>query len=132
MADRAFHNSYRALELEVVHLYAKVTIGGTGAPTLVTASSKGVASVVRNSAGEYKVTLSDKYSALLWGSASILTTTGSDPATVGVVARLEVDSVTAATPYVQFQCYALDDGAAADPASGATFLIKLELKNTSV
>lgn len=131
MADRSFHASYRALELEVVHLYAKVNIGATGAPTLVAASSKGIASVARNSAGEYKVTLSDKYSSLLWGNCGLITTTGSDPTTVGVTARMEVDSVTAATPYVQFQFYKAD-GTAADPANGAVVLIKLELKNTSV
>lgn len=132
MADRSFNNAYRSLELEVVNLYAKVTIGATGAPTLVAASSKGIASITRNSTGEYKVTLSDKYNALLWGAAGLITTTASDATSVGIGSRLEVDSVTAATPYVQFQFYALDDGAAADPASGAVVLIKLELKNTTV
>lgn len=132
MADRMFHSTHRALETEVVHLYAKVTIGATGAPTLVSASSKGIASVARNSAGEYKITLSDKYTSLLWGNVNLLTTTGSDPATVGVVGRLEADQVSAATPYVQVQFFAMDDGAAADPASGATVLVKLELKNSTV
>lgn len=44
---------------EVKEVFAKVSIGATGAPTLV--SSEGVASIVRNSAGNYTITLRKKY-----------------------------------------------------------------------
>lgn len=131
MADRAFHPSYRALELEVVHIYAKATIGATGAPTLVSAASKGVASIARNSAGQYTLTLSDKYNSLLWGNVALVSTADSDAATVGVAFRLEAEDVVSAKT-VQFQAHNMADGAVADPASGAVLLIKLELKNTSV
>lgn len=132
MADRAFHNGHKALELEIVHLYGRFTVGAAGAPTLVTASSKGITSVARNSAGEYKIVLADRYIALLWGNVQLLTTTGSDPATIGIHARLEDDQTASANKYIQVQFYALDDGAAADPANGATVLLKFELKNTTV
>lgn len=53
MANRSFVLPSFQLEKQVVRLYAQVTFGASGAPTLVTANSKGILSVTRNSAGKY-------------------------------------------------------------------------------
>lgn len=132
MANRSFHPSMGYLEIGVVSLWAKVTVGATGAPTLVTASSKGVASIVRDSAGKYTITLSDRYKALLGATVTLLDDTNSDPATVGVHSRLYSEAVDNATPTVVVQWVAGDDGAAADPADGATFYVRFDLRNSSV
>lgn len=53
MANR-FGNQFQVtLEKRVTDIYAKVTFGTSGAPTLVASGSKGVLSVTRNSAGTY-------------------------------------------------------------------------------
>ncbi len=131
MANRSYHRIAGALELESVMLWAQVTIGGTGAPTL--SRGKGIASVTRNSAGQYKLTLQDAYVLLLDAHVTILDTNSSDPSSVGCLGRVKSQDVANVTaPTVTMQMFASDDGAAADPASGAVLLIKLELKNSSV
>lgn len=72
MADRNFYRK-QSLQREVKQLFAKISIGATGAPTLVSGeASQGVASVARNSAGNYTLTLQDKYAALLNAQVSLL------------------------------------------------------------
>ena len=53
MANRYFKWMWRSLETEVKSVFAHVTFGATGAPTLDTVNSKGVLSVTRNSAGVF-------------------------------------------------------------------------------
>ncbi len=129
MASRSFHPPLGSLEVDCVSLYCKFVVGATGA--VGTTTGKGVTSVTRDSTGQYTVLLADTYNTFLWGAAAILTTTSSDPATVGVLARLEAEAV-ATSKTVQFQFYALDDGAVADPFETAVVYIKLELRNSSV
>lgn len=56
MANRNMGNRIYSFERDRKIVNAKVAIGATGAPTLDTANSKGVLSVVRNSAGDYTIT----------------------------------------------------------------------------
>lgn len=128
MAGRLFLPPGGHLEVNVIGLYGAITFGSTGA--VASSSGKGIASVVRNSTGNYTVTLSDSYNALLWAGVALLDSAASDPSTVGVLARIYSQDMSAKTVSVQF--YAADDGAAADPASGAQALLKFELRNSSV
>jgi hypothetical protein len=123
MADRNF-NRKQALEKEVKEIYAKVTIAASGAPTLVSASSLGVASIGRSSAGLYVLTLQDKYSSLKHAHIQIVTPTAEE-----MQANLVSESVASAKT-VTFRCTTA--GVATDPASGDSFLIALQLKNTTV
>lgn len=132
MANRMYQPGAGFLEVGVVTLYAKATIGGAGAITMVSANSKGIFSIVRNSAGQYKVTLSDSYPTLLFASCQLLDTADSDPSSIGVLNRVKSEAVSNATPTVTFQFYASDDGAVADPASGAALLFRIDLRNSSV
>ncbi len=121
MANRNFQRR-QALESEVKDIYAKVTVGSSGAPTLV--SPVGVASIARNSAGNYTITLQDKYSSLKFFRVSFKASSAQDM-NVQIIAE-----DVAAAKTVNFVC--LTGASATDPASGQTMLIKLELKNTSV
>jgi hypothetical protein len=58
--------------------------------------------------------------------------TNEDPASVGVFARVLSSAVNNATPTVVFQAFDVTDGTAANPAEGATWRIKFELRNYSV
>lgn len=128
MANRYFRSQYRRSFLGFpVDLYGSVAIGASGAPTIDAAKSQGIASIVRNSAGNYTVTLSDAYARLL-GVYQTLVLAAGDPAARSMVVRSS-DVVTAKTIVIEF----LDEtGAAVDPASGVTLLLHIDLNNSSV
>lgn len=121
MANRGFWKR-QSLEKEVKDLYAKIAIGGTGAPTITLAP--GVASIARNGAGDYSITLSDKYSSLKFLEVIHLSTSAQD-----MTFQLHSETV-ASTKIIRFLC--LTGATPTDPASGKSLLVKMELKNTSV
>jgi hypothetical protein len=109
-----------------VKLFAKVTIGGTGAPTLVTTSghSKGIASIARTGTGAYTLTLSDAYSKLLNMSMSMLY---SSATTIGGF-EMKTDTVST-TKIITFltKDVGTGGGSAADPASGTVMYLEITL-----
>lgn len=123
MANRDF-NRRQSLEKEVKDVYAKVTIGAAGAPTLT--SSIGIDSIVRNSAGDYTITLQDSYMSLKFFEVIQLSTTPQD-----LSFQIKVASVNSLPKgSVEFLC--LTGATPTDPANGMKLFIKFELKNTSV
>lgn len=122
MANRNF-NRFQALEKEVKALYADVAIGATGAPTLT--EGLGVASVVRDSAGVYIITLQDKYNRLMQVSAVQLAAAAEE-----LTIQLEAEAV-ATSKTVTIRCI---DAAAAetDPSNGSRLLIRIDVKNSTV
>ena len=132
MASRLFKRG-RLLHLrnEPVKLWAKVTIGATGAPTLVTANneSKGVASIVRNSTGYYTLTLNDVYSAFL---GLVVTPLLAGPADWALRWQLRAVTLASKTVEVEFRdaTEAGTNGDVTDPASGAVVYFELTLANT--
>lgn len=127
MANRRFNQFRYSLENAMCDIYAKVAIGAAGAPTLDVAKSKGVASIVRDSAGLYTVTLADAYVDLFMVQATVELTAGS-PASSEVVVRA-YDVSSAKTVQIGFLSGAY---AATDLASGAVLKLKFELKNSRV
>jgi len=123
MANRNY-NRYQALEKEVKTLFAKVAIGSTGAPTIDASKSLGIASITRTGAGAYEVTLQDKYMRLMHLDVHIQTPSAED-----IKAHLIADNV-ASTAKFTFRCDTA--GTATDPASGDSFLIRVDLKNSSI
>lgn len=130
MANRIFYPSKGCLEIDVCELFCEINIGSTGAVS--SSSGKGIASVVRNSAGKYTITLSDSYNKLLWADVAVLDDTNSDPVSVGTVGRLFSEDVDGSTPTLAIQFYDFTDGSAADPADGAKVFVKIQLRNSSV
>lgn len=123
MANRNFHR-VQSMARESKVVYAKVSIGASGAPTLSVNDSIGVASVSRDSAGVYVFTLDDKYNALLYAQVVMVEATAED-----ITFQVESEDVASAKT-VQIQCKAA--AVETDPSDGSVLLVKFDLKNSSV
>lgn len=127
MANRLFYQFRLSLEKSIVDLFGKVTIGASGAPTLVTASSKGIASITKNSTGRYTIVLQDSYYGLLNGQIIIVNSTAPAAPNVRIVSEAVANAASKAI-VIQFS---IADGTATDPGSGEAFLMSFQLKNSS-
>jgi hypothetical protein len=145
MSNRRYEQFQLSLEKKVVNLFAKVTFGASGAPTLVTSLqigsltrqlSKGIASITRNSAGNYTIifgipagalqaAMTDNYYFLLGADANFLDTAA--PAAPNF--RITNDNSSAGNLIVQFSNSA---GTATDPGTGEAVLLNFTLSNSSV
>jgi hypothetical protein len=121
MANRKFEK-VQAIEKEIKNIYAEISIGASGAPTLTRGT--GVASIARNSAGKYTLTLQDKYMRLMFADIKHLSASAVDLKT-----QLVSEDVASAKTIV---FHTLAVATATDPASGTKLFVKLELKNSSV
>lgn len=113
----------------VVDLFFEVNYGATGAPTLVVSPqhSRGVASIVRNSAGNYTVTLQDAYPRMLQLTHTQVVASGNPAAPLMFVVSSTVSSKT-----LVLQFLASDGSTATDPASGEQSRFALALSNSSL
>lgn len=123
MASRNF-TKLQALEKEVKVIYVIASIGASGAPTLDTTNSKGVASIARTAAGDYTITLEDKYQALMYADAQLQVAADED-----LVIHIDSETV-ASTKTVKITCLAATT--ATDPSNGSKLRVMLHLKNTTV
>jgi len=121
MASRNF-NRHQSLEKEVKNIYLDVAIGASGAPTLT--KGLGVASIARTAAGEYDITLDDKYVRLMHASMVHEAAAGED-----LTMQIESEDVSGTKVVKIFTN--TGGGYSADPSNGARLFIKLELKNSS-
>lgn len=127
MSNRLYTQFRYSLEKRVVDLFADVTFGASGAPTLNTAKSKGVKSITRSSAGKYVLTLQDSFNGLLMLKHSFVNATA--PAAPGAyIVSHTVGSASPATITIQFNAA----GTATDPASGEEALLQVVLKDSGV
>lgn len=126
MANRRYYNQQFTLEPAPVTLFAHVTFGSTGAPTLDANQSRGIKSIVRNSAGNYTISLVDSYNRLLMLKHIFINSTA--PASPGLyIVSEQVVSSTAPSLIVQFNAA----GTATDPGSGEQVRMSIELKNSN-
>ena len=128
MADRMFYPAEGSLEVRVVSIFGSITFGTTGAVDAF--DGVGVASVARNSTGNYTITLDDSYNKFLHWSGTLLDTADSDPASVGTSPRVDSESITSNSFDIQF--YDFTDGSAADPADGAKITWRGDFRNSTV
>lgn len=136
MANREFNQFGQTMEKCVVKLFAHVTFGATGAPTLDRSNSKGIVSVTRNSTGKYtfvfgtKVGMLDTYNKLL-NITHLNDTIGTSAAPTAPLIYLTANAVsTVGSCSVQIQCTDVTN-AAADPASGEAAYFEFSLKNSN-
>lgn len=108
----------------VSELFAKITIGATGAPTLSAANSKGIASITRNAAGKYTIVLNDSWNKFLNLKACFLSSSGAAAPDVCVFS----EAVSASKSLI-ILCQA--GGVNTDPANGEVMYLQIVLKNTS-
>lgn len=127
MAGRRFRSQFRlSWEAKSCDLFAKISIGAAGAPTLTWGT--GIKSVTRNSAGNYSIALQDNYAALIDAEAKFIVS-GAAPAAPVVVVDTDSSS-SASAPLVKIVCYS--GATATDPASGEKILLKLCLRDSSI
>lgn len=107
-------------------IYAKISFGATGAPTLVTANgaSKGIASVSRNGAGDFSITLSETFPLLKGINASFVASSGAAAPNVNVKSDL-----VSTTKVLRINTQA--GGVNTDPANGEVLLLEIMLKNST-
>jgi hypothetical protein len=128
MANRYLHNK-QSINRGVVQLSGRFRILGNTTPangTFTKVYGDGIASFARSGAGEYTITLSDKWSSLLGAKLQVLAATAID-----LVPQLKSETV-ASTKLVVFNMLA--GATPTDTANGVTqdVFVTLELKNTSV
>ena len=109
----------------VNHIFAQVAIGAAGAPTIQTGGSY-ITAMVRNSAGDYTLTLADSWYSLL-NVCAVFDSGASAPASPLVNVR--TNAVGTKSLRLTFRTGA---GTATDPASGEVMYLDLMLKNSSV
>lgn len=132
--NRSFHKPLGSLEVDTITIFGNFAVGSTGACTLDTSNSKGVASVARTGVGAYTITLSEAVQKFLFASMVVEHNNADDPtlATAALLWRQVSNAVTGTTPTWKVQFFASDDGAASEVASGATIYFRLELRNSTV
>lgn len=127
MSNRIYTQFHLSLEKQPVMLWAKAAIGASGAPTLNVPASKGVASIVRDSAGLYTITLTDAYQKLFLVQDCKILAAGAPSSVGGMIVR------SATIPGKVIQVLFVDGaGAAVELNSGTTLLLKFELGRSSV
>jgi hypothetical protein len=131
MANRNFP-SQRIFSFNVmpVMIHARASIGASGAPTLIAATSQGVKSIVRNSTGNYTITLQDGFNTDLHVRAQLRAVS----ATVGSgIMAVEVVSVTQANTGATINLICINAaGSLADPASGSQLGVLAIMSNSSL
>ncbi len=143
MANRNFVEEQYTLLKGVVHLFARVSVGGTGAVTLqswdpvakayATAPTNGfggIKSVVRSAAGKWTVTLQDTYQRFL---AAYCTQSNSGGASTAPFLMVDSagDVTLASAPTIKLVFTAVAAGSATDPASGDKVDLHFILSNSS-
>jgi hypothetical protein len=113
-------------ERDLVDLQFKVSVGASGAPTVV--NGKGLLSITRNSAGNYTLVLRDRY--FLFMDSHVMFISGSSAPAAPLVNLVSEQVNNASSPQVIMQCRDIA-AAAADPASGEVMLIKIKCRNAS-
>lgn len=125
MANSLFKSQFLYSNINMpVMLYMNAAIGASGAPTLSASGSIGIASIVRNSAGNYTITYGSAYARFIYAGRQFVMASGF-PAAPNMV----IKSNTSSTLVVEFQNSA---GTATDPDSGSTLLMEIRLANSDV
>lgn len=137
MANRRFEQFQGSLEHCVVTLYGSATIGASGAVSAY--KGGGITSIVKEAtAGQYTVTLQDKYSRLLNWSVDVVSATISTVQGAQLLATPATYQATfASSGALTFQCVAPTSSSdttlvATNPASGTQLVFTLVVRNSSV
>lgn len=127
MANKTLSQFTYSSEKMPCNLYAQITFGASGAPTLNYGGSS-ISSVVRNSAGDYTITFRDVWYRLM-GVDHVFNSGNSAPAAPEMwIKANSVATLGTQTLRIVFNAA----GVATDPASGEIVYIKFAMKNSSV
>jgi hypothetical protein len=131
MVNQVLRRDRGALEVGIVDIFARVTFGAAGAPTLDTTQSKGVTSITKNATGDYTVKLADGYQKLLAVKHTFDTSgaAGAAPAAPSMWVKAQTLNASGGST-VQVVLNAA--GVATSPASGEAVMFHIVLKNSLV
>jgi hypothetical protein len=131
MANRYLEQFTYSMEKKTVRLFGSFVIGAAGA--VGTVKGGGIKSVVKEAtAGQYSITLNDKWSRLLHANGGFVGANPSGVASVQVLenpANLQSDFAADSTYKIQFYDFA---GDAVDAASGSVHSFEIVVRNSSV
>lgn len=137
MANRFFNQFRLSLEKQVADVFARITFGASGAPTIVTAQTKGVVSVTRNSAGKFtfvfgtNASMLDTYNKLLGVTVAFDSSGNSDTAPAAPLWDITDNSIsTAGTASIQLT-FRNTSGTATDPASTEAIYVNFTFRNSN-
>ncbi len=147
MADRDFARDQGSPDKGRVTVTAIAKIGASGSVTLsstvglrkfvgatygqaAAAGFAGVATLVRNSTGNYTLTLQNSFNRLLGWDVKFGQATGTYALAPIVTADTTLSTVATGGKVFAFQC-AATTGATTDPGSGETMYVTLDLQNSS-
>jgi hypothetical protein len=137
MANRYYNNQAFTLEPAIVKIFAKVTYGAAGAPTLSAADSKGVVSVTRDSQGLFTFVFGTQAGMLdvyykLKHVDVVFNTVGSAAVPAAPLYYISADAVaTPASCSLQLTFTDKAQAGVADPASGEIGLFEFTFKNST-
>jgi hypothetical protein len=129
MANRRYQQFSYSNAAMPVTIYAQVTFGASGAPTL-NKGSQFISGIVRNSAGDYTLTFRDVYNQLL-GVNCVFNSGSSLPAAPAMNIKAN-STATAATRTMEIVFSDLETPAATDPASGEIVYLQFIFNNSSI
>lgn len=134
MANRWFNQWLWSMEKNPAQLWAYVTFGASGAPTLSGINSKGIRSIEKTATGKYTVTfgvsggnpVTENYNALYFASRRFVNATAPAAPHMYVVS----EAVQASGSMV-IQFTAANGSSATNPGSGEVALLQFRLKTST-
>ena len=131
MSNRLLNQFQYTYEKDTVTIYGSVSVGASGAVSAI--QGGGIAAAAKEStAGQYTITMSDKFSRLLDFSAQIVDDANSAVAHIQLKQAPEtLQADVKGDKQILIQCldYA---GSAANPADGSAIFLKIVMRNSSV
>jgi len=137
MANRYYNNQAFTLEPAIVKLFAKVTFGAAGAPTLSATDSKGVVSVTRNSQGLFTFVFGTQAGMLdvyykFKGAYVIFNTVGTGAVPAAPLYYISADATaTPASCSLQLTFTDKAQAGVTDPGNGEVGFFEFTFKNSS-
>lgn len=126
ISPKRYRSQFRfSMEGQAVDIFAKVTFGSTGAPTLNWGS--GISGITRSSTGKYVIALTSVFQALIDAGYTFIESSGAPASPAMYVTSDASSNATAPAVTIQFN----SAGTATDPGSGEVVLLRLTLRNST-
>lgn len=126
MASRWFNQFSHSFLKKKVAIYARVTFGAAGAPTLDATNSQGVRSISRSAAGKYVITFNDSY--VRWMAVNPVFKNATAPAAPLCYVVSDTIGTTTKTMTIQFTDLTQTG---ADPGSGEEVRIEFTFNDSN-
>lgn len=133
MGNRWSNQFQATLAKGIITLYGKTSFGAAGAPTIIRGTnfeSQGIATFVRNSTGDFTITLQDNWVAYVGATFTWDESSNSGTAPLAPIVFVKARTVTTVGGgTIEIVTGAYTAGAATDPANGEILVYSITLKN---